>query len=235
MYLAYLDDSNRKIKSHNLQVLAAVMINDDLFHRVEIEMGVSILDLVPEDKIEKFQEFHACEVYGGYGVFEGTDQRIRFETIKHLLNVVNTKKLPIIYGAVDVNKLQSKVYGSASPIDIAFRICANGVHDWISANDHAQVALLIADDFADGKVKAGLRKSFRQLRSQIRPPEFPINGSLINLHDDMYFGDSKDSVGLQMADLCSFFIGKHLEGDVASKGFYDLIKDQIFFSSVEPQ
>ncbi len=52
---------------------------------------------------------------------------------------------------------------------------------------------------------------------QIRPPDY--NPRLWYVHDDMYFGSSKDSVGIQLADLCGYFIAKHLEGDVSIDGF----------------
>jgi len=58
---------------------------------------------------------------------------------------------------------------------------------------------------------------------------------LLNIHDGMYFGDSKESVGIQLADLCSYFIAKHLEKDAAGDGFYLKIKDYITDSKVEPE
>ncbi len=50
----------------------------------------------------------------------------------------------------------------------------------------------------------------------------------------MYFGSSKNSVGLQLADVCVYFIARHLAGKPDSEGFYDTIKDQIAFSEVYP-
>jgi len=96
-----------------------------------------------------------------------------------------------------------------------------------------ELALLIADDTDDKKLKAELKRSFRQMRRQVRPPEH--NPRLWYVHDDMYFGSSKDSVGIQLADLCGYFIAKHLEGDVSTDGFYQIIADQICNSKVEPE
>jgi hypothetical protein len=55
----------------------------------------------------------------------------------------------------------------------------------------------------------------------IRPSSLPF------VHDDMYFGDSKFSIGIQIADLCSYFIAGHLEGDSEKEHFYKLIDPQI--------
>ena len=118
---------------------------------------------------------------------------------------------PVIYGAVNVHSLATQDYASASPIDIAFRICAKGISAWMAQNVASKIgnelAILIADD-GDKKVKTDLKQSFRQLRRQIRPPDY--DPKLWYVHDDMYFGSSKGSVGIQLADLCAYFIAKHL-------------------------
>jgi hypothetical protein len=192
--------------------------------------------LLPPDRFEKFEEFHAWELYGSHGVFEGIDQHIRFAAIEKLLFIVRNYRLPVIYGAVNTKALEDKPYASASPIDIAFRICAQGISAWIAENVASKIgnelAILIADD-SDNKTKIALRQSFRQMRRQIRPPEY--NPRLWYVLDDIYFGGSKDSVGIQLADLCAYFIAKHLEGDVAIDGFYQIIAQQISNSRVEPE
>src|SRR5215467_5208862 len=56
-----------------------------------------------------------------------------------------------------------------------------------------------------------------------------------NFHDDMYFGDSRYSMGIQLADLCAYFIGRHLEGDTETKPFYDMVSPHITFSLQQPK
>jgi hypothetical protein len=43
----------------------------------------------------------------------------------------------------------------------------------------------------------------------------------------MYFGDSKYSIGIQIADLCSYFIARRLAGDSETEHFYKMIEPQI--------
>jgi hypothetical protein len=126
------------------------------------------------------------------------------------------------------------LYGSANPVDICFRLCVQGVENWMGQFHPQELVLLISDDFQQKDVKAELRKSFRQLRKRFRRP---VTSFVWRLHDEMYFGNSKDSIGIQLADLCGYFIAKHLEGDddPAAEGFYELIKDCIVFSHVAPQ
>lgn len=251
MYLTYLDDSDTKQKSVKWQVMSAVIIKDSKFRQLELLMGTMAHLLVPAEKLDDFKEFHACELYGGFGVFQGIDQPDRFAAISVLLGTLKKHDIPVVYGAVDLQRLKGMVYGSADPIDIAFRICAEGVEKWLYQSSFSRfqqraevgfnedtffadsIAILIADD-CDGKSKASMQRSFRNLRqSFIASEQNP--SKLMHLHDDMYFGDSKYSIGIQLADLCSYFIARHLEGDATIDGFYNQIEPHIVHSQVEPK
>lgn len=251
MYIAYLDDSDTKQKTSKWQVMSAVVVKDAKLFELEVRMALTAELLLPPDKLERFTEFHAAELYGGYGVFEGIGQAERLSAISTLLN--SLKELKVIYGAVDLVRLGELIYGSADPLDIAFRICAEGVDYWINEQLKARfqesqarhgenanredllcdfMAILIADD-CDGKSKASIQRSFRNLRKRYRSIDY--QSKLRNVHDDMYFGQSKWSLGIQLADLCSYFIAKHLDQDVASEGFYKQIEPHIVYSRIEPK
>lgn len=251
MYIAYLDDSDTRSKFLKWQVMCAVIIKDSQFRHIEINMEVAADMLLPVDKREKFEEFHACELYGGYGIFAEIERPRRMAVIEGLLNSLLKLRLPVVYGAVDLEKLRKMLYASADPMDVAFRICAEGVDKWINdwlntnfrrlqdktpkvdadellAND---MAILIADD-CDQKSKAAIQRSFRNMRKRPRDD----SSRLHCVHDDMYFGDSKFSIGIQLADLCSYFIARHLEGgsDSDIDHFYKLIEPHIVHSRMEP-
>jgi hypothetical protein len=210
-----------------------------------------VQDLMPEDKVDKFEEFHACELFGDRGVFQGIDQTKRFEAIKNMLSLLDMP-LAVVYGAVDSKLLSQELFGSANPIDICFRICAEGIDKWLSSRfledlqasvkpgeesvrlpfSNPHLGLLIADD-CDKETKNILQKSFRTLRPRVQP--LCLSGKLSSLHDDMYFGDSRFSIGIQLADLCSYFIARHLDGDVAIEGFYKMIEPHIVHSKCVPE
>jgi len=246
MYLAYLDDSGTGNKTSPFQTMSAVIIADVQFTFLELIMGAAVEAIVPWEKMDKFEEFHASELFCGKGIFEGIDQAKRFLVIETLLTTVAKYSIPIVYGAVDKAKLAKQLYGSADPVDFCFRSCMKGIDQWLkqqpTATDSSyvlQLGLLIVDDYQDGKLKNQLRNSFRQFRKQLRPPTARFMNAQFDtgpwqLHDAMYFGNSKDSIGLQLADLCGYFIAKSLQGDTATKGFYDIIKGQIAYSKVEP-
>ncbi|HEV2493614.1 MAG TPA: DUF3800 domain-containing protein [Terriglobia bacterium] len=233
VFLGYLDDSGRFDKKvQTYQVLSGVLVHDKVFRDIETAVGVCVENVIPVDRQENFEEFHAYEIYGGYGIFDGIEQELRFEAITTLLTLIADWNMPVIYGAVNVPRLQQQVYASATALDIAFRICVPAISELMLKEREPEMVLLIADD-SDKEKRKRLKESFRELRGRIRPPDW--DPKLWHIHDDMYFGSSKDSVGIQLADLCSYFIAKHLEGkDPAAEGFYSIFEKQIAHAKVEP-
>jgi hypothetical protein len=252
VHLAYLDDSDSKQKHSKWQVMTGVIIEDVRFKKIEIAMSLIQDSLIPAEKIDKFEEFHACELYGGYGVFEGIEQERRFAAIGQLLNFIKSAELAVVYGAVNLTKLQNEVYASADPLDISFRTCANGINLWANekiseramANDPPdrvreivkgwlEALIILIVDECDKKIKDTLQKSFRSIRPKRKPPN-QTGPPTVHFHDDMYFGDSRFSIGIQLADLCSYFIARHLNGDKETEMFYEMIRPYVVFSKVHP-
>lgn len=60
-------------------------------------------------------------------------------------------------------------------------------------------------------------------RRQLLFPQSPTS----NLLDDMYFGDSADSVGIQAADMCAFLVRRHLAGKQDSEWPFKIIEPHI--------
>jgi hypothetical protein len=258
VHLAYIDDSDSRQKACEWQVMSAVLIEDKSFKLAEMGISGIAEDLLPEERKERFEEFHASELYGGYGVFEGIDQGARFEAIRRLLGLFRIFDLSVIYGAVNMEHLRATPYGSADPADIAFRTCLKGVDSWVDKRIEAR-ALVAADDKpregeidpifrplldgfleelvlvvvdeCDPKMKSTLQKSFRQFRGDRKAR---TDMAITPFHDDMYFGGSRYSIGIQLADLCSYFICRHLQGDESVEGFYNWIDPHIKFFEIYP-
>ena len=245
VFLAYLDDCGFNSRKNAYRLMTAVVIPDRAFRETESLAATSLVLWPPLQQMwSRFQEFKAHELFGGRGPFEGIDQDIRFELIGFLLEIVNGYKFPVIFGALDVaewEKQKSKsgplyAYGSANELDICFRICMKGVNDFVAQNWPQTFAVLISDEA--NKDKAHLRQAFYEYSERAHAPADPtdpLKDVVPYLHDDMYFGDSKYSVGIQLADLCGFFIEKHLRNDPSSEGFYSIIKNQVMYSRIEPQ
>lgn len=258
MHLAYLDDSNLKRKKPKWQVMSGIIIEDKAFKLTETGVAIVPELLMPADKLPQFEEFHACELYGGHGIFEGIDQDLRFEAIGRLLATISFADASIVYGAVDLPKLHNEVYGSADPADICFRICVDGIRSWAEQDIQSRLTAKLGDnienyrlehmtphvvdgileelvilivDECDKKIRETLQQSYRNLRP---PRNAAKDKPFSHLHDDMYFGDSRYSIGIQLADLCSYFIARHLEGDDETENFYEMIHQHIAYSQIRP-
>ncbi len=193
-----------------------------------------------------FSEFHARDLFKGTGEFATIPENKRFLAIRAVLDLcVSTWGLTVVYGAVDRVKLEETLVATIEPADVAFRTCILGIEKWMVSNqtqveyeDKLGVAndlcLLILDDTDDLKLKMRLRQTYRILRKRMQFSDKP-RGQLAHLHDSLYFGDSRDSIGIQLADLCAYFIGLHLIGDESGSAFYDIFKDRIIFSGIFPE
>lgn len=143
----------------------------------------------------------------------------------------------VIYGAVNTAKLKSglALYGSVQPMDMAFRLCVTKTEEWFKVNAPDDFGLLISDDTTNNKHKDAIQNAFRMLRPKAKfSATNNRKGLLEHFHDDMYFGDSKYCVGIQMADMCSYLIMRHLDGCEDTELIYGLLKSQISLHGIEP-
>jgi hypothetical protein len=244
VYLTYLDESDTKAKDSKWKVMGAVLLPSESFMMLEALSTFPIEGLVSEG--QEFTEFHACELYGGHKPFDQIAQTKRLEAIEFLLTAIPNCGIKVAYGAVNLDHLKKQPYASANSLDVAFRLCAKGITRWLASQlvakmfrgivpDDSHMTLFIADD-CDPKDKSTLQKSFRSMRTSFRiPPKEGEDTELSFVHDDMYFGDSRYSIGIQMADLCSYFIARHLSGDAKTESFYKMIEPHIISAAQEPR
>ncbi len=244
MHLAFLDETGTDGHSP-IVMFGAVVITPGAFGWVERLHSTAIQQVFPLEEIEnKFKEFHASELYRGSGPFEGIEEKKRFDAIRLLLMAMERQKLPYIYAAVDRKEFARNPAGAARALDFAFRICALGVEEW-ARNQHPQRPgaiqidyndqyLLVLDDTTNAEVKKQLRTSYRLLRAS-RPYTSPKDNRLWHAHDEMYFGDSRDSIGIQMADVCNYFMLQHLLKREGCREFYEMFEQQAICARPEPE
>ena len=254
MHLAYLDESTT---SGQIAIFGAVVVPSGAWGWAERLHGIAIEQLFDVNEIEeKFKEFHAYELFNGEGAFKGIDERKRFSAIQVLLMSLRHYNLPFIYGAVDEQKLANSsfakgLFGTARPVTAAFRLCALGVEDW-ARNQHSQLDqgvaldykdnyLLIVDSTTDQELKKQLQTSYKLLRAKhpYSTPK-PHDNRLWHSHDEMYFGDSVSCLGIQLADLCTYFMQRHLlkrdktHTDKADE-FFNLIRPHAVCAKPQPE
>lgn len=97
------------------------------------------------------------------------------------------------------------------------------------------MCLFIVDDNRTNKdLKAKLLKSYRALRDK-RPYLLGHKNRLWHAHDEMFFADSKESVGIQMADLCNYFMWMHLEKNPEPQNFLGIFAEKAVAARPEPE
>lgn len=246
VYIAYFDDSgstgrNAKDSQSPFQVVAAVLIKDHYFNNLESFLSRAIFDLVPKDRWKTF-EFHANHLFRARGPFTSLGQDKCRELLARCLGLVQSEGFPVVYGAVNKSKHNESFFGGAHPIDVAFRTCAVGLEAWLEKHDNQELALCIADDTKDSSAKEALKNAFRSYRTRLWPSPNLDRGIMPHFFDDIYFGESNDSLGIQLADVCSFFISRHLaqkffftKPDQDSECFYAMIRKNIVYHEVVPK
>ena len=207
------------------------IVPDKKFMRIEEYLAVTIEKLVPAELRVDF-EFHASDLFHGNPPFAKLQRDDALEIFRRCTTIVVGAPLFVVYAAVDLKALKQSYYASADPKDIAFRHCIEGVERWFKEQSDEEMGIVICDQ-GDKKVTAKIQESFRTYRTRLRSAS-DTRGMLSHLHDDMYFGDSAFSVGIQMADICSYIIMRHLQGKEDTEFLYKAIKDQIIFAKIEP-
>jgi hypothetical protein len=233
VYLAYADDTSDK--DCGLAMVGAIVIDDKQFENMEVVAGVTVESLIPAEKQAHFEEFHAAQLYGGHGVFEGIPESERFKAIRTLLKTVGSFDMTFVYSAIDTRALALSAYGSANPIDVAFRMCTLGIENQMAMLHPQALCLVIMDETKDGALKSQLKRSFNSVRGKLSTLR-ETGRRLWHIHDDMYFGDSRDSVGIQIADLCNYFAARKLKLRMTdSQDFYEIFSERIVCSKAEPE
>lgn len=239
MYLAYLDDSS----DESYQIMTATVVPDNKFMTIEEYLASVIDEFVPEDKRDTF-EFHASAMFHGKPPFENLTRDDVLKIFEKCASIVVGAPLQISYGGVNMRNLRGGLYATAKPADVAFRLCLAGLESilvgleednrksatGIHALRHEDFGILICDEH---KMKDELQKAFRANRRRLKSGSHN-RGLLLHLHDDLYFGDSAYSVGIQITDICGFIILRHLENKHDTEYLYKMIEPQIRFGEVQP-
>jgi hypothetical protein len=244
VHLAYLDETGTD--GHSAVVMfGALIVPIGKFGRIAQLHSAAIQQILPLERVDQFVEFHASELYKGTGIFEGIDETKRFNAINVLLHAVKWEDLSFIYAAVDRKKFESSPFGSARPLHVAFHLCLLGIEDWATAhhpNPHPgsktiewkDTNLCILDDCDDKKLKEEFRKTYRTLRAKhLFIPS--LQNRLWHAHDDMFFADSKSCLGIQLSDLCNYFVRLHLTEEPEPQGFYKQISERVICARPNPE
>jgi hypothetical protein len=241
MYIGFIDDSgstgsNLTDPDSKYQVIGGPIIEDRRYLGIEAVLLSGAQDVFGEQEEEDWEkfEFKACDLFHCHPPFDKLGPEKCLKLMQESLEWMRGLKIPIIYGAVDKVRLNNQVYKSAKPADMAFRLYLDSIGRWFEqkfVEQEPAKGILICDDSRKSGIRHTIELVFRELRK--KPQNRMSFGLTQYLFDDMYFGDSKNSTGIQMADLCVFAIARNL-AHKPDKGLFDIIKDNIFETSMFP-
>jgi hypothetical protein len=231
VFISYLDEAGLSKHETHL-VVAGIIVEDHELLNGETALERVLEKHIPEADREGF-EFHAHALFTGSDYFSNKSKwplAKRKVVIKDVVDILKKLKLPIISGAIHKANLRAKYHTPFDEHGLAFMLFAERVNKWVAGCKPDDCCLLIADET---KKKRVIKSSLRQYRKQKIPIGNP--DKLTHITDTIYFADSCDSWGLQLADFCNYFIKRHLIGgnELAEK-VYQYFKDRIHESTVFP-
>ncbi|MGO9270432.1 MAG: DUF3800 domain-containing protein [Terriglobia bacterium] len=237
MYLGYLDapgttergSSNPASRFH---VIAGPLIDSDVRLANEWDLANSLPGLVPPEMWERFV-FRACDLYHARPPFDKLGAEECHELLEKAMNLIKRHKFPILFGAVDELRLKRQVCASLDPADAAFRICHHSLDRWFRDLTIRESVILIADN-SRADIRRQLAGACRSLGAMPGSDEVPPGAPSSRLIDEICFGDSRCSPGIQLAGICAYVIARHLSGKPDVQGFYNIIREQIQPSQVWP-
>jgi len=238
----YLDEGGTS-RQEPCVVVAGVMIDADKdLIRIEDHLQGLVEKYIPKEDRDGFI-FHATDIWSGTKYFRNKERwslDTRLEILWDLVSIPRQFQLPITFGFVrkaefsqeassrmaqELNKkelseketdivLHSIAFINASIIvERAMRQC------WSN-----EVALIIAED--RDKVKNHIKEMQLFLQNTDKVSHLRMGKDVLpfkNIRDTVHFAAKRESMALQLADMCAFVTRGHLSGHSKSKPFYDEI------------
>jgi hypothetical protein len=257
VFLTYLDDGGKG----PVKIFGGIVVPHDRYGVLELMSAFIARDLIPSEKLELFEEFHASDLFVGSGVFAGIPEPKRHGALRELILLRNHFGITYVYSAVDTNELNKSPMRSASWIDSAFFMVACAIDELITG-EHRDVMralgaskvapqsiprspliLMIVDEPGQQADKNRIRSSYRSIRRPLAhaleptgrvPAEFRLSNRLSAPVDQVLFGNSADSIGLQIADACNWVMWRHLTGE-EDEFFEELNKGRNICAKPEPE
>jgi hypothetical protein len=133
----------------------------------------------------------------------------------------------------------ARLFHNISPYMAAFSHCLREADNYIHTESPKEQLLWISDraQMHESDLKEALRsiREFQQMNLTAVFPhlEYP-EPRLSSIADTIYFGDSKHSRALQLADLCATTASLHLQKEPLVQPFFDILLPQIKNSFIAP-
>ena len=229
MYLVYMGESGNTGTTLNdpnqpHHVYLGLMIHEDLWEKINLEFSQVCHSYFGRSLGEPSapRELHGSEILQGRGFFSSWPKARRVELIDDLLNILRRRETPAIISYVNKQEFAAAKEADSGrqhwwrgPWEPAFSRFVFALDLYL---DELNMTKMSPDEMARGdpvKVRdraaiiADEAKPFdRQFMQQFLRTEIDIpTGSVV---ENVYFVRSQDSHCTQLADICAYFVRRHL-------------------------
>ncbi len=232
MRIVYFDEAGIASEAQEpITVVAGVIVDADR-HWLLLEQQIALLlsEYIPVEDRKNF-EFHAKNLFSGSVYLNKHMGRAkRHELLSRFASLLPTNDIPVLYGAIDragLRRANSAMIGGGRELGICFLVAMAKTEIWFQDNAPQEVGLCIADET---KTKAPLKSLMRQFRNEPLVEEI-VQSQFHHLIDTISFNGSEESLGLQLADVASFLIKRHLMGKADSEPFFKIIEPQVVWGT----
>jgi hypothetical protein len=208
---------------------------DKQWRGIERDVRVIVEQLVPENERTNF-EFKADALFSGRKPFDKWKREDRIAVQKAFLQVIAEYKMPVIWGAVEraFYKAERGAEGVTltthnlvlEMTDVAFILCSAGTEAWLSGNADDSVGILIADENKRPGFKRKMKDSLAEYRRKHILPTV-LHSRFDHFMDTLSFNNSAESLGLQIADHCAYFLKRRIMKKRDSDFLFEIIRKNI--------
>jgi hypothetical protein len=213
MYLIYFDESGNS--GNNLAdpqqpvfVLGALIVHESVWQGVEVDLEASLNRHVTSPRSTTF-EVHAGDLRQGTGAFKGIPMASRIALRDEWMSIAARHELRFIYRAITKARYErwmKSAFGSnitVNPHLAAFSLVAQVANNYLRTLSEEALGIIISDE--NHEVVDDLERFLKLLRAE--------SGilRLDRIIEKGFFIDSKTSLLIQLADLCTLHARKYEE------------------------
>lgn len=219
MRLVFSDEAGTGDGTEPILVVAAVVVEGDHQWPLIETVRKNLVETYVREENRATFEFKASRLFAQLG--KGNNEIL----LREFLQIISTFQLVIGWGAID--RAGMRTHYAAENLacsnevmqDLAFRVVATQIEILMRKFWFTERAIWLADETrANPEMKAGLRQF------QVATPfDEEILPKFEHIIDTIFFGSSKISLGIQLADACNFFIKRHLMRDKSAERYFQMI------------
>ena len=213
MYLIYFDESgntgtNLADAQQPVFVLGALIVPEKLWQAVEMDLEASLDWHLPPPRATTF-EIHAGDLRQGTGHFKGVPVGTRIAIRDEWLRIATRHQLRFIYRAITKTRYErwmKSAFGSnisVNPHLAAFPLVSQVANNYLRSLSNDALGIIISDD--NREVVDDIERFLKLLRAT------PGALRLDRIIEKGFFIDSKKSLLIQLADLCTLHARKEEE------------------------